>query len=211
MGIELLIQGIILGFSASVPLGPMGLICIQKTLNRGRFAGMVSGAGAASADTFYAIIAAFGISFITDFIHQEQFILRIIGSIILLLLGYKIFVTNPAIQLRKQSRKKDNLIADFISIFFLTLSNPITVFFFGAVFASTGIMKTENTFLELSQLVAGVFLGGMLWWFILTTVVNVFRSKFRLKRLWWINKITGALIAIFGIVAIVGTIYIKFG
>ncbi len=209
MGILLLIHGIILGFSASVPLGPMGLICIQKTLNRGRFAGLVSGAGAAAADTFYAIIAAFGISFITDFIQREQFTLRIIGSIILILLGFKIFLTNPAIQIRKQRGKKNNLIGDFISIFLLTLSNPITVFFFGAVFASTGILKSENTFLELCELVAGVFLGGMLWWFILTTVVNVFRKKFRLKRLWWINKITGAVIVIFGIVALVGTIFFK--
>ena len=210
MGIELFIQGIILGFSASVPLGPMGLICIQKTLNRGRLAGLVSGAGAAAADTFYAVIAAFGISFITDFIQREQFTLRIIGSIILLLLGYKIFVTNPAIQIRKQQRKKNNLLGDFASIFFLTLSNPITVFFFGAVFASTGILKGENSFLELIQVVVGVFTGAMLWWLILTTFVNIFRSKFRLKRLWWINKITGAVIVIFGIAAIIGTLVIKF-
>jgi threonine/homoserine/homoserine lactone efflux protein len=209
MNLFLLIQGIVLGFSASVPLGPMGLICIQKTLNRGRLAGMVSGAGAAAADMFYAITAAFGISFIVDFIQREQFTLRIIGSIILILLGFKIFITNPAIQLRKQKGKKNNLIADFISIFFLTLSNPITVFFFGAVFASTGILKSENTFLELCELVLGVFLGAMLWWFILTTVVNFFRSKFRLKRLWWINKITGAVIIIFGIIAVVGTIFFK--
>jgi threonine/homoserine/homoserine lactone efflux protein len=210
MGIAILIQGIILGFSASVPLGPMGLICIQKTLNRGRLAGLISGAGAAAADTFYAIIAAFGISFITDFIQKEQFILRIIGSIILVLLGYKIFITNPAIQIRKQSRKKNSLIGDFVSIFFLTLSNPITVFFFGAVFASTGILKGENSFIELLEVVLGVFAGAMLWWFILTTVINVFRSKFRLKRLWWINKITGAVIVIFGISAIIGTLYLKY-
>lgn len=209
MGIFIFIQGIILGFSASVPLGPMGLICIQKTLNRGRLAGLISGAGAAAADTFYATIAAFGISFITDFIHKEQFTLRIIGSIILVLLGYKIFITNPAIQIRKQSRKKNNLLGDFVSIFFLTLSNPITVFFFGAVFASTGVLKGDNSFLELVEVVVGVFTGGMLWWLILTTVVNVFRSKFRLKRLWWINKITGAIIVIFGIAAIIGTLYFK--
>ena len=209
MGILLLINGIILGFSASVPLGPIGLICIQKTLNRGKVAGLISGAGAAAADTFFAIIAAFGISFITDFIQREQFTLRIIGSVILIFLGFKIFFTNPAIQLRKQKAKKNNLITDFISIFFLTLSNPITVFVFGAVFASTGLLKTENTFWELCELVAGVFLGGMLWWFILTTSINIFRAKFRLKRLWWINKITGAVIIIFGIVALAGTIYVK--
>lgn len=209
MGTLFILHGIVLGFSASVPLGPIGLICIQKTLNKGRLAGMVAGAGAAFADTFYAVIAAFGISIISDFIQQEQFTLRIGGSIILILLGYRIFVTNPAIQIRRQRNRKNNMLGDFISIFLLTLSNPITVFVFGAVIAGTGIMKSENTFFELVQLVAGVFLGGFLWWFCLTTIVNIFRKKFRLKRLWWMNKITGAVIVIFGIAALTGTMFIR--
>ncbi len=204
------VNGIILGFSASIPLGPIGLICIQKTLNRGRWAGIVSGAGAATSDTFFAIIAAFGISIISDFIEQQQFTLRIIGSIILLLLGLKIFLTNPAIQIRKQKGKKNNLLGDFISIFFLTLSNPITVFVFGAVFASSGLIKVNNTFFDLIQIVIGVFVGAMLWWLILTNFVNMFRAKFRLKRLWWINKITGAVIVIFGIFVFVASIMMKY-
>lgn len=210
MGIMSFVNGIILGFSASIPLGPIGLICIQKTLNRGRWAGIVSGAGAATSDTFFAIIAAFGISIISDFIEQQQFTLRIIGSIILLLLGLKIFLTNPAIQIRKQKGKKNNLLGDFISIFFLTLSNPITVFVFGAVFASSGLIKVNNTFFDLIQIVIGVFVGAMLWWLILTNFVNMFRAKFRLKRLWWINKITGAVIVIFGIFVFVASIMMKY-
>ncbi len=209
MGIMIFIKGIILGFSASLPLGPIGLICIQKTLNRGRWAGMVSGAGAAASDTFFAIIAAFGISFISDFIEQQQFILRIIGSGILILLGLKIFLTNPAIQIRKQKHKKNNLLADFISIFFLTLSNPVTVFVFGAVFASSGIIKVQNSFLDLVFVVVGVFVGAMIWWLILVNFVNLFRSKFRLKRLWWINKITGVVIFLFGIFVLIATVFFK--
>ncbi|MBI5541961.1 MAG: LysE family transporter [Bacteroidia bacterium] len=209
MGIMIFIKGIILGFSASLPLGPIGLICIQKTLNKGRWAGMVSGAGAATSDTFFAIIAAFGISFISDFIEQQQFVLRIVGSAILILLGLRIFLTNPAIQIRKQKFKKNNLLADFISIFFLTLSNPVTVFVFGAVFASSGLIKVQNSFFDLVLLVVGVFVGAMFWWLILVNFVNLFRSKFRLKRLWWINKITGAVIVLFGLFVLVATIFFK--
>jgi threonine/homoserine/homoserine lactone efflux protein len=209
MGIMIFIKGIILGFSASLPLGPIGLICIQKTLNKGRWAGIVSGSGAALSDTFFAIIAAFGISFISDFIEQQQFILRIIGSAILILLGLRIFLTNPAIQIRKQKLKKNNLFADFISIFFLTLSNPVTVFVFGAVFASSGIIKVQNSFLDLVLVVIGVFVGAMVWWLILVNIVNLFRSKFRLKRLWWINKITGAVIFLFGLFVLIATVFFK--
>ncbi len=204
------IHGIILGFSASIPLGPIGLICIQKTLNRGRWAGIVSGAGSAASDTFFAIIAAFGISFISNFIEQQQFTLRITGSIILVLLGLKIFLTNLAISIRKQKKKKNNLLGDFISIFFLTLSNPVTLFVFGAVFASSGLIKVENTFFDLLEIVIGVFVGAMLWWLILTNFVNLFRAKFRLKRLWWINKITGAVIVIFGIFVFIASLVMKF-
>jgi len=210
MGIMSFVNGVILGFSASVPLGPIGLICIQKTLNRGRWAGIISGAGAASSDTFFAIIAAFGISFISNFIEQQQFTLRIIGSIILVLLGLKIFLTNLAIQIRKQNRKKNNLLSDFISIFFLTLSNPVTVFVFGAVFASSGVIKVQNTFVDLVFIVIGVFAGAMFWWLILTNIVNSFRKKFNLKRLWWINKITGAVIVLFGIFVFIASFVIRF-
>lgn len=210
MGIMTFVHGVILGFSASVPLGPIGLICIQKTLNRGRWAGIISGSGAAASDTFFAIIAAFGISIISDFIEQQQFTLRIIGSVILVLLGLKIFITNPAIQIRKQNKKKNNLLGDFISIFFLTLSNPVTLFVFGAVFASSGVIKNQNTFLDLLYIVIGVFAGAMFWWLVLTNIVNLFRKKFNLKRLWWINKITGAFIVAFGIFVFIASFVMKF-
>ena len=113
-----LINGIIIGFSASVPLGPIGLICIQKTLNGKRINGIISGFGAAMADTFFAIIAAFGISAVHNFIQTQQLYLRIGGGLILLGLGLKFFLTNPAIQIRKQRNKNNNLWADFASVFF---------------------------------------------------------------------------------------------
>jgi threonine/homoserine/homoserine lactone efflux protein len=204
-----LFHGIIIGLTASIPLGPIGLLCIQKTLNNGKFGGLVSGMGAASADTFFAFIAAFGISAVSNFIESQQFYLRLIGGIILAGLGLKIFLTNPAIQIRKQRNKQNNLWADFVSIFFLTLSNPITVFVFGAIFAGFSVIPTKSHWYELFELVAGIFLGALLWWTVLVTVVNMFRKKFRLRRLWWMNKIMGAIITLFGIFAFVSLFFLK--
>lgn len=195
-------KGIIVGFSASVPLGPIGVLCIQKTVNKGRISGFVSGLGAATADTFFAVIAGFGLTFISNFLIRQQLPLRILGSLILFYLGYKIFTTNPGTQLRKQLRKKrKGLLEDYLSIFFLTVSNPLTIFLFGGVFAGFGIIVEGTDFYALLLLVAGVFVGAALWWTTLTSIVNIFRSKFRLRRLLWINKITGIAIIAFAIFA----------
>jgi len=209
MNLIILLNGFILGLSASIPLGPIGIICIQKTLNKGHLSGLVAGAGAAFADMFYAILAGFGVTFITNFIEEQQLIIRILGGLILLYLGYHIFSTNPAIQIRKKHINK-NFFGDFISIFFLTLSNPMTIFFFGAAFAGFGIVKEQSSMAELLQLIGGVFAGAFTWWFILTTFVNIFRKKFRLRRLWWINKIAGSMVIIFGIVIIISLLFVKF-
>ena len=209
MNLIILLNGFIIGLSASIPLGPIGIICIQKTINKGHLSGLISGAGAAFADTFYAILAGFGVTFITNFIQEQQFIIRITGGLILFYLGYHIFSTNPAIQLRKKHVNK-NFIGDFFSIFVLTLSNPMTIFFFGAAFAGFGIVKEQSNFVEILQLVLGVFLGGFAWWFTLTTFVNLFRKKFRLKRLWWINKIAGSMVIVFGAVVIISLLFYKF-
>ncbi len=204
-----LINGIIIGFSASVPLGPIGLICIQKTLNGKRINGITSGFGAAMADTFFAIVAAFGISAVHNFIQTQQLYLRIGGGIILLGLGLKFFLTNPAIQIRKQRNKNNNLWADFASVFLLTLSNPLTVFVFGAVFAGFGIIPKESKWYEMLEVVAGIFIGASAWWIILVNTINIFRKKFRLRRLWWMNKIMGIIITSFGIFALISSFFLK--
>lgn len=207
--IKYLLNGILVGFTASMPLGPIGVLCIQKTLNKGRMAGLVSGMGAATADTIYAIIAGFGLTFITNFIVNQQFYLRILSAIALFYLGFKIFRTNPAIQLRRDNRKSPNLLADYLSILFLTISNPLTLLLFGAVFAGFGIIEGNADFKSVFLLICGVFIGATLWWTLLTGIVNMFRSKFRLKRLWWINKITGALIIVFSIIAVGSVFFLK--
>ncbi len=199
MFLNYLWKGIIIGLSASIPLGPIGVLCVQRTLNKGRKSGFVSGLGAAAADGFYAIVAGFSVSIITDSIAEYQFYLRIIGSIILLFLGYKLIITNPAVQLRKQLKKKrKGLFGDFISIFALTLSNPITLFVFAAVFAGFQVVDPSSKTVSVLILICGVLLGASLWWFTLSGIVSVLRHKFRLRRMLIINRVAGILVIAFG-------------
>lgn len=208
MQIEFVIKGIIVGFLASIPLGPVGVLCIQRTINKGRISGVFSGMGAATVDAFFALVAAFGLTFIITFIEKQHFYIQLIGGAVLIFLGVKIFRTNPIKQIRKHRRKKNKLIEDYISVLLLTLSNPLAVFLFVAAFAGIGVVSSDDTMFQSWLIVAGVFGGAMLWWFLLTFFVNLFRKKFRLKQLWWINKIAGLLIIVFGVASML-SIFIK--
>lgn len=210
MVIEFLIKGVIIGFAASVPLGPIGILCIQKTINKGRLSGFVSGLGAAFSDTFYAIIAGFGLTFITNFIIEQQLYLKIAAAAILFYLGFKIFFTDPIKQYKEQSKRRGKgLFGDFISIFFLTISNPLAVFFFGGAFAAFGFVSEESAATSVLFLTLGVFFGAALWWTTLTTLVNIFRKRFKLKSLWWINKIAGLIVIAFGVLAIISIFFLS--
>jgi Putative threonine efflux protein len=174
MNLIYLLDGIIVGFSASVPLGPIGVLCIQRTLNRGRLAGFVSGLGAALSDTIYAIVAGFSLSFVLDIIEAQMMWLQLAGAVILIVMGVKIFLSNPAIQLRRQKRKSSSLIQDFVSTFFITITNPLAIFLFIAAFSVVG---GEKQFDMQLMLVSGVFIGAAAWWLTLTTLIGLFRQK----------------------------------
>ncbi|HSH51681.1 MAG TPA: LysE family transporter [Bacteroidales bacterium] len=201
MEIEFLVKGVIVGFLASIPLGPVGVLCIQRTINKGRVSGLFSGMGAATIDSFFALVAALGLTFIINFIEEQQFFIQLFGGGILIFLGARIFNTNPVRQIRRHRKKKNKLVEDFLSVLFLTLSNPLAIFLFVAAFAGIGLVTSKDSSIKSSLIIGGVFIGAMLWWTSLTFFVNLFRKKFRLKQLWWINKIAGILIIVFGIAA----------
>jgi len=205
--IDFLIKGIIVGFLASIPLGPVGVLCIQRTINKGRTSGLFSGMGAATVDAFFALVAALGLTFIINFIEEQQFYIQMIGGGVLIFLGTRIFNTNPIQQIRRHRKKKNKLIEDFISVFFLTLSNPLAVFLFVAAFAGIGVVTSKDSSVKSSLIIAGVFIGATIWWASLTFFVDLFRKKFRLKQLWWINKIAGVLIIVFGIAAMLSVFF----
>jgi threonine/homoserine/homoserine lactone efflux protein len=203
--IEFFLKGLLVGIIVSAPMGPIGVLCIQKTVNKGRALGFFSGLGAATADTFYAILAAFGVTFITNFLSKNQEIMQVVGIIVLLFLGFKMIFNNPIKQYRyhSSSSKKSHYIKDYFSVFFLTLSNPLTIIFFGAAFAMLGLLAQAELQRYNFLLVAGIFGGATFWWFMLTYIVNIFRRKFRLRNIFILNRVSGVLIVGLSVLAVI--------
>lgn len=198
-------KGIILGFSIAAPVGPIGILCIRRALQFGRLSGLFSGIGAAVADAIYAIIAAFGLTFISNFLIAGQFWLRLIGGGFLLYLGWKTFFSKLKGNLKGVSHT--TLLNDFVSTFFLTITNPMTILAFLAIFAGLGLTSVEESYTEASALVVGVFLGSAVWWILLSEGVTLFRKKVSEKVMQWINRVAGMMIAGFGIAAILSIIF----
>ncbi|MDR0940632.1 MAG: LysE family translocator [Bacteroidales bacterium] len=197
---SILIEGFIIGIVVSIPLGPIGVLCIQRTLLQGRSSGFVSGVGAATADSSFAFIAGFGLSFVADFFEEQRVYLMLAGAAVLIFLGFRLFLTNTIKQVRRYKNiQKSNPFSDFFSVFGLTLSNPVTILFFGLVFTSLGLVK--NNFAHTLTLVGGVFLGACTWWFILVSLVSAFRNLFKLRVIFRINRVAGIVIVCFGIFA----------
>jgi len=193
----------LIGISVSAPLGPIGVLCIQRTLNKGFKSGFISGIGAASADIIYAIIAGFSITYISDFLIEYQTYIRIIGGAFLILVGIRISISNPAKQVRKLRIKGNNYYKDYITSFLITVSNPITILAFGAFFATFNMIDKNAGNFPIVIMIITVFGGALLWWVSLISVVTVFKSKIRLRNLLWINRITGVLIVLFAIFVII--------
>lgn len=200
-----LIKGIILGFSIAAPVGPIGILCIRKTLQFGKLSGFFSGLGAALADMIYGSIAAFGLTMISNALLASQFWLKLIGGIFLVYLGIKTFFSKPKSQEDKKLTHQA-LLKDFITTFFLTLTNPMTIIAFLAIFAGFGLSNTGNL-MQASFLVLGVFLGSCLWWLILSEFVTLFRKKIEKKMMKWINRIAGLIILGFGIFALFSSLF----
>jgi len=202
MELQFLIKGIIVGLVVSIPLGPMGVLCVQRTLNKGKSSGFSSGMGIATADTIFALIAGLGISFIIHFLSEQQLIIKIIGGVVITFIGLKIFITNPVKQLKKHRREGKTLFEDFISILFMALSNPFTVFLYIAIFAGLNLQNISAGYSSALLVVTGVFVGASISWFTISTVINHFRAKIRLRKLMLINRIAGITIILFGVFAI---------
>lgn len=201
MELDYLVKGAILGFSIAVPVGPIGILCIRKTLVYGRLSGFSTGLGAAIADTIYGVIAAFGLTFISNFLLAGQFWLRLIGGFLLLYLGIKTFIRKPSVKTSLVTHK--TLLNDLVSTFFITLSNPMTILSYLAIFAGLGLTNIGGNYRNASWLVSGVFIGSMVWWVILSEGVTFFRKNVTPKVMTWINRLAGLLIIAFGMTAIV--------
>lgn len=195
MCLDIFVKGIILGLIVSVPLGPVGALCIRKTLNKGFRTALLCSFGAASGDLIFAAIAGLGVGAIVDVLSSMQIWIKTIGSIILILIGIRIFNANPAIQARQKRKAKNTHWEDFLSPFFLTFANPGPLFVFMTGFA--GFVVTEDVqYMSIFFAMLGIFVGGFGWWILLTSGVNLFRKKIRLRHLLYINKIVGVVICL---------------
>lgn len=205
MDISFLIQGILVGFSIAAPVGAIGLLCIQNTLQSGIALGISSGLGAATADMMYGILVAIGMRTLSTFLLTYRTILTLIGGIFLCYLGIKKFFAKPALYAAQISAK--TILKTYIVTFFLTLTNPATILDFMALF--TGLSIDVSDYIQGLMFVAGVFIGSAIWWFILCFSVNSFRKHVSQTVLQWINWIAGAIILCFGLWALSKIINLK--
>jgi len=194
----LILKGIVLGFSIAAPVGPIGLLCINKTLKNGKLSGFLSGLGAASADMIYGAIAALGLTAISSVLLRYAFYIKLLGGLFLCYLGAKIFFSKESKKTKDEDSK--GLLADYFSTFFLTITNPMTIISFTAIFAGMGIMSTNKA--EIWEFVAGVFLGSALWWLFLCFIAGYIGQKSDEKFIRIVNKISGLIIFAFGIWAV---------
>jgi threonine/homoserine/homoserine lactone efflux protein len=201
------VKGLLIGFSIAAPVGPIGILCIRRTLAEGRTTGFVSGLGAATADAFYGAVAAFGLTAISVFLIDQRLWLQLVGGAFLIYLGIRTFRTIPARQ--SVAERTQGLLPAFISTFLLTLTNPMTILSFTAIFAGLGLGQTRGNLSEALQLVLGVFLGSAGWWFTLSFLVGLFKTRFNDGTLIWVNRIAGVIIFGFGLVVFINLVLSK--
>jgi len=198
MNISFLAKGLIIGFSIAAPVGPVGILCIRRSLSQGYLVGFFTGLGAATADALYGFIAGFGLTIISNILVSQQMGLKLMGGLFLCYLGLKIALEKPTQQVATPSGK---IISAYASTFFLTITNPITILSFIAIFAGLGL-GIKNNYWDAGILVLGVFLGSALWWLILVSGVSLFRNQINTHTLQWINRISGIIIIGFGLAAL---------
>jgi threonine/homoserine/homoserine lactone efflux protein len=198
--LSLFLRGLLIGISIAAPVGPIGVLCIRRTLAEGKLIGFLSGLGAASADMLYGAIAAFGLTVVSDLLVENAIWLRIIGGCFLLYLGVKTFLEKPADHAAQADQ--NGYLGAYISTFFLTITNPMTILSFAAIFAGTMFLGQASSPIVI---VAGVFTGSASWWLALSFGVGMLRERLNKNLMMWINRASGLIIITFGMIALAST------
>ncbi len=207
--LELIIKGVIIGMAASAPMGPVGILCVQRTQKKGRWYGFVTGVGAAISDLIYAIITGVGISFVFDFINDPvyKFYFQLAGGFMLLGFGLYSFFNNPLRNARDGGqRSKGTLLHNGVTAFFITFSNPLIILLFMALFSMFNFVIPNHP-VEMCIGYASIIMGALLWWYGLTWLIDKVRTKFDEQGVVIINRIIGALVIFFSLVTLVGTLF----
>lgn len=197
-------RGIAIGILISAPMGPVGILCIQRTLDKGRRPGFYTGVGAAISDLFYCLLTGFGLSFIQEFLEHNQNVIQLVGSAVLIGFGIYLFKKNPASSLKPAVRPepvspKKNILGGFL----FTFSNPLILFLIIGLFARFNFPVPEVKFYHYIIGFLAIFTGAVAWWWMVTFAIDKVRAHFNLRSMWLINRIIGTIILLFAIVGIV--------
>ena len=205
--VDLVFKGMLIGMVASAPMGPVGILCVQRTLNKGRWYGFVTGIGAAVSDIIYAGITGFGMAFVMDFINNEQnkFYLQIIGSALLLAFGVYTWRSDPTKNMRQSGKQQGTFWYNTWTAFLVTFSNPLIIFLFMALFAQFAFVIPDHPF-EMLVGFASIVGGALLWWYGLSWLVDKVRTIFDAQGIRIINRVIGAVVIIFSVVSLFGTV-----
>ena len=200
--IYILPRGLAIGALISAPMGPIGMLIIQRTLSKGRWPAFFTGIGAALSDLFYCLLAGFGLSFITDVIERHQFALQVFGSIVLIAFGLYLFRKNPTRSLKTAEVDGRSYWGDLISGFFLTVSNPLILFFIIGLFARFNFILPEYEIIHYIWAYVTIFGGGMIWWYIVTLLVNKLRKRFNVRSMWLVNRIVATILIAMAVIGV---------
>lgn len=205
-------KGLLIGILVSAPMGPVGMLCIQRTLSKGRWHGFVTGLGAMVSDIIYAMLTSLGMGVVVNFVEANQAPLQLAGSLVLSLFGYYIYQSNPVKNLRKQKERKLSFTQDFITAFLLTFSNVLIVLLYIGLFARFGFILPDHS---LGMIIGGIIcigIGAISWWLFITYIVSKLRKWFNVRGIWLMNRIVGStiiILSIIGIISVLLTYYIK--
>lgn len=196
-------KGIIIGILVSAPMGPIGILCIQRTLSKGRWHGFVSGLGAALSDVIYAALTIFFMGLVINFVEVHQQYLEIFGSIVLGVFGYFIYKSNPVKNLHKNQSTKRTYLQDFITAFFLTFSNVLIVFLYIGLFAQFTFILPSHSFWKTLEGLGGIAIGAIMWWFVITYIVSKLQRWFNIRGVRLLNQIVGGVIMVLSVIGVV--------
>ncbi|MDR1102918.1 MAG: LysE family translocator [Tannerella sp.] len=195
-------KGVIIGILVSAPMGPSGILCVQRTLSKGRWHGFVSGLGATLSDMIYALITCLFMGLIVNFVETHQHWLELWGSIVLGIFGLYIFQSNPIKNLRKNRETKQSFTHDFLTAFLLTFSNMLIVLLYIGLFARFSFVLPEHSVWQMLNGLCGIAVGAVLWWFVLTALVAKMRRWFNIRSLRVLNQVSGGIIIALALIGI---------
>ena len=206
--LDIIIKGMIIGIVCSAPMGPVGILCVQRTLNKGRWFGFVTGLGATLSDIIYAMLTGFGMSFAMELIDnpQNKFCLQIFGSVLLFIFGIYCFKSDPRSKVHQSKGVRGTLLHNFVTAFIVTFSNPLIIFLFLATFAQFAFVVPDHP-LEMSLGYLSIAGGALLWWYGLTWMIDKVREFFSLDAIKIINRIIGTIVMVFYFAIFMGTAF----